>query len=61
MLISESGEVLETRVLRGARADAQFEKSAMEAVRQWKFKPAIKDGQAVRVWFNVAVPFQLRK
>ena len=61
VLVSDSGEVLETRVLRGARVDRQFEQSAIDAVRRWTFKPAVKDGQAVNCWFNVAIPFQIGK
>lgn len=61
VLVSEGGDVLDTQVLRGARVDAQFEKAASEAVRQWRFKPAQKDGRPVSVWYNIAVPFQLRK
>jgi protein TonB len=61
VLISEEGSVLDTQILRGARQDKQFEKAAIEAVQKWKFQPAQKGSQTVRVWFNVAVPFQISK
>lgn len=61
ILLSDTGAVLETKVLRAARVDPQFEKSAEDAVRRWQFSPATKGGRAVSVWYNVAVPFQLRK
>lgn len=36
-----------------------FDESAVEAVKQWKFKPAIKDGRAVPVSIAVEVAFHL--
>ena len=32
---------------------------AIQAIRQWKFKPAGKDGQPVRVGVNIEVNFRL--
>ena len=36
-----------------------LDEKAMEAVRQWKFEPARKDGQPVAVQINVEVNFRL--
>jgi hypothetical protein len=42
LVISTSGDVIEgTRILRGPTV---FRNSAMQAVRQWKFKPDLEDG-----------------
>jgi serine/threonine-protein kinase len=59
-LVSEKGEVLETRVIRrqGA-ARLGFEAAAQRAVSRYKFRPATKRGVSVRTWFNVVVRFTL--
>jgi TonB family protein len=36
-----------------------LDQKAIEAVRQWKFEPAMKDGQPVAVQINVEVNFRL--
>jgi len=36
-----------------------LDEKAIEAVKQWKFEPAKKDGQAVPVMINVEVNFRL--
>ena len=48
-LISETGEVLEVKVLKG---DSRFgfNESAVRAMRSTRFSPAIKDGKRVRTW-----------
>jgi protein TonB len=34
--------------------------SALTAVKQWKFIPAKKEGNAVPLWVNIPIRFQLR-
>lgn len=34
--------------------------SAVEAVRQWKYKPALRDGMPVAVWIGVELDFERR-
>jgi TonB family protein len=36
-----------------------FSKSAVEAVRQWRFEPALKDGQSVEMPIHVEMAFRL--
>ena len=36
-----------------------LDQKAMDAVRQWKFEPAMKDGRPVAVQINVEVNFRL--
>jgi len=37
--------------------DPSLDKAAIEAVRQWRFEPALKDGQPVSMWVEVEVFF----
>jgi TonB family protein len=50
MLISETGEVIDARTVRGIKGYPAFEKTAESAVRKWTFRPAIKNGVPVKVW-----------
>ena len=56
-VIGPDGRVHDTRVARslGMGLDQQ----AIEAVRQWRFEPAMKDGHPVAVQINVEVNFRL--
>jgi TonB family protein len=54
--VNTKGHVQAVRVL---RSDHQvFEKSAVDTVRKWKFKPAEKDGHPVPVQVTVEMKFQ---
>jgi protein TonB len=57
VLVSAGGSASEIRVLRRARVDAALDAAAIAAVRQWRFVPARKKGQAVRCWYNIGVSF----
>lgn len=59
-LISETGTVLRTAVIRRSGSNQGFETSAEAAVRKWKFEPAWKDGVRVRVWKPVSIVFKLK-
>ena len=54
-LISETGDVIQTTILRGIKGGFGFDRAAETAIRQYKFRPALKDGARVKVWkpFNV--------
>jgi len=56
--IDEAGRVVGAEVL---HADARvFERPALEAVRQWRFRPALQSGQPVPARVVVPVRFSLR-
>ena len=55
--VDENGRPQNVRVLRGIGLG--LDEKAMEAVRQYKFKPAMKNGHPVRVEMNVDVTFQI--
>lgn len=61
VLISETGDVIQTAVIGGDRGSLGFDKAAENAVRKWKFSPAVKDGVPVRVWKPVTIGFKLKK
>jgi len=56
--IDEQGNVTEVSVLKGLPMG--LSEAAMNAVRQWKFKPAMLNGKPVAVYFNLTVNFQLQ-
>ncbi len=58
-LVSETGDVIQTAVVRGVGGALGFNKAAETAVRKWKFSPAEKDGVKVRVWKPITVTFKL--
>ena len=59
-LVSETGDVLQTAVVRGVNGALGFNKAAETAVRKWKFSPAEKGGVKVRVWKPITVTFKLK-
>jgi TonB family protein len=61
VLVAADGRAEEIQVLRGSMKDSSFDNAAVMAVQLWKFSPARKAGQPVASWFNVAVPFQMKR
>jgi len=59
-LVSETGDVLQTVVVRGINGALGFNKAAEAAVQRWKFTPAEKSGVKVRVWKPITVTFKLK-
>ena len=55
-VVDETGRVVNPRVEKASYPE--FEKPALEAVRQWKFEPAIKGGK--RVSCRMRVPFRFQ-
>jgi len=58
-VIAADGTVGEIEVLRSSRPNMGFEDSAIEAVRQWEYNPALQNGRPVDVYFTVFVEFKL--
>lgn len=61
LLISENGQVIKTTIIRGEKASLGFNAASEEAVRQWRFKPAIKNGVKVKVWKPFLITFKKNK
>ena len=57
-VVGEDGGVAEVSVLRAS--SPLFVDAAVEAVRQWRYRPALQSGRPVRVYFTVRVEFQLK-
>jgi protein TonB len=55
--VGTDGTVSNARILNSLRKD--LDASALEAVRKWRFEPAMKDGKPVAVQVNVEVTFRL--
>lgn len=58
-LIDETGQVVDTGILRGIKEDRGLGKAAQTAVKKWKFEPARKNGVKVKVWMPVVIVFKL--
>lgn len=55
IIVGKDGSVTKVEPMRG---DAAFFENAIEAVKQWKFKPGMKQGEPVPVRANVEVLFR---
>ncbi|MFP5245985.1 MAG: energy transducer TonB, partial [Thermoanaerobaculia bacterium] len=56
-VIDRQGNVTEARVLKPLPMG--LDTQALNAIRQWKFKPGTLNGQPVPVYYNLTVNFQL--
>jgi protein TonB len=56
-ILDEAGRVEEPRVENSSRPE--FEKPALEAIRKWRFRPGMKDGQAVRTYIRIPLRFRV--
>ena len=54
--VDEDGKVKKARVSRGIE---DLNQAALDAVRAWKFRPAVKAGQKVQVTLEAPVTFEL--
>ncbi len=56
-VLNEDGRVEEPRIENSSRPE--FEKPALEAIRKWRFRPGMKDGQAVRTFVRIPMRFRV--
>ncbi|MFP5248058.1 MAG: energy transducer TonB, partial [Thermoanaerobaculia bacterium] len=59
VLVSETGQVLEVRILRGVNRPVGLNEAAEQAMRRSSFSPGTKDGVRVKAWVTVPVEFKL--
>jgi len=57
IVIDEKGLIDSVSVAKSSHPE--FEKPAMDAVKNWKFKPAKKDGNAVKVRVTIPLRFNI--
>jgi periplasmic protein TonB len=55
LIVSSRGEPSEVHVIRSLEKDV--DQSAVDAVKQWRFEPATKDGKPVAVKISVEIRF----
>jgi len=53
-IIDENGKVISAQATKSTRTE--FEQPALDAIQNWVFKPAVKDGKPVKV--RVTIPFR---
>jgi protein TonB len=58
-LIGTDGTVEEIKIIRSTRQGVGFEDAASDAVREWRYRPATKNGVKVRMWVTIRVPFRI--
>ena len=59
VLVGDTGRVEDVRVVREAGGNMGLTQAAQKAVRQWTFRPAVKNGVLVKTWMTVPIPFVL--
>ena len=57
LAINETGGIDDVKVV--CSSDRRFEQNAIDAVKQWEFAPATKDGTPVAVQIIVEMEFRL--
>jgi TonB family protein len=57
LTVDECGRVHDVHITRSE--DKRLDQNAIEAVKRWTFKPAMKDGKTVAVFTSVEVDFSL--
>jgi TonB family protein len=59
VLVSESGQVLDTKIISGVNRPVGINEAAQQTVRRSSFTPGVKDGVHVKSWTTVRVDFKL--
>lgn len=57
--VTKTGKVGKVRILPGRGVAADLDKAALDAVRQWEFKPARVKGEAKAAWVVIPIAFRL--
>ncbi|HEY8133646.1 MAG TPA: energy transducer TonB [Thermoanaerobaculia bacterium] len=57
-VIGKNGRVIDIQIIDHAK-EPMFDQATVDAIRQWRFRPMIKDGKPVEVVHELAVNFEL--
>ena len=60
LLVGIDGRVEDVRNIEASQKGVGFERATEEAVRQWRYRPATKNGVKVRVWVRIKVNLTLK-
>ena len=58
-IIDELGQVTNVRLVRGL--PMALDLAAIQAIQQWRFKPALLDGRPVKVFYTLTVNFSIQR
>ncbi|HKX55554.1 MAG TPA: energy transducer TonB, partial [Xanthomonadales bacterium] len=58
LLIGITGDIEQIKVIE-ASPEGVFEEAATQGISQWRFEPALYQGQAVRSWAKQRIRFDL--
>ena len=59
VIVEKDGSTSEPTVVLCSQMGIGLEKAAIEAVKQWRYKPAKKDGAPVAVYLTIVISFAL--
>ncbi len=57
--VKADGTVGEISVTENKTGSTELAKTGIDAVKKWKFEPALKDGKAIKAWITFPVVFEL--
>ena len=60
-VVGETGDITDVEVTRSLDTEYGLDQAAIDAARQWKFKPGRKDGKPVAVRITIELTFTLKK
>ena len=61
IIIDENGNVTDARILRSPGKHFGFNDAALKAIKQWKYEPALMDGNPVKVIYTEFIKFSLKE
>ncbi|HUQ87313.1 MAG TPA: M56 family metallopeptidase [Vicinamibacterales bacterium] len=59
-VVNEQGAVSDVKVTKSLDTETGLDQAAIDAVRQWEFRPGMKDGKAVPVQIAIEMTFTLK-
>jgi TonB family protein len=60
-VVNENGDISDVQITRSLDTEYGLDQAAIDAARQWKFKPGSKDGKPVAVLITIELTFTLKK